>query len=496
MAAPLTPHEKRPAPTRETVPEVQTTTDDSRSTAAQTLHAPRIAICGHYHGGNLGDEIVVSTLIAQLRGRLADGEMVGLSLNPSDTRYRHGIEAFPMARSAVVAARQGPHVPGFKAPSASNEGNGSQQRLKRWVRNAPGANTVLRAVRSLWRNVKSVCCEPFFCLRSLRRLRGINLLIVAGSGQLYDGWSGPWNHPYNLFRWALLAKISKTPFALVSVGAGPFSSRLGRFFIRKTVEWSSYSSFRDEFSAQLIRGFAAETRQFSVYPDLAFSYPLASLERASNRRSTSRTMDPSPNESRLEAVVGLNAYPYFDRRYSKEFEDALYDAYMSAITQFACWLVKERYRINLFYTQTRADYDVNQRLRAALLEAVPLEHQTQVFVPNIETHSDLINEISSCRFVVAGRFHGTLLPHLLGIPAIGLAYNEKTHELYRYLGYPQFAVDGEGLTAKELIEKFEELRDVEDEFKDTLPARTAALRARLDEQYDRLIAGFCGSQSK
>ena len=66
--------------------------------------------------------------------------------------------------------------------------------------------------------------EPAHVGRSLQRLRGATVLVVAGGGQLDDVFGGPFGHPYALWRWARLARAVGSRFAVVSVGTGTLGS--------------------------------------------------------------------------------------------------------------------------------------------------------------------------------------------------------------------------------------------------------------------------------
>ncbi len=59
---------------------------------------PTIAIFGHYGNKNLGDESITQAMAHQLRKRIPDAKLVGMSINPFDTAYRHNIESFPIRR--------------------------------------------------------------------------------------------------------------------------------------------------------------------------------------------------------------------------------------------------------------------------------------------------------------------------------------------------------------------------------------------------------------
>lgn len=56
----------------------------------------RIAISGSYGGMNLGDEAILETMLAELRGSM-DAEISVFSRNPADTVERHRVRAVPIA---------------------------------------------------------------------------------------------------------------------------------------------------------------------------------------------------------------------------------------------------------------------------------------------------------------------------------------------------------------------------------------------------------------
>ncbi len=67
----------------------------------------RIGLISPYTGGNLGNAAIISAMIANIRKRIASVEIVGITLNPDDTRRRHGIQAFPI--TAVSRSNYSPY---------------------------------------------------------------------------------------------------------------------------------------------------------------------------------------------------------------------------------------------------------------------------------------------------------------------------------------------------------------------------------------------------
>src|SRR5206468_2566035 len=110
---------------------------------------------------------------------------------------------------------------------------------------------------------------------------------------------GPWNFPYTLLKWACLARLVGARLAVLSVGAGPIDSRLGRQFIRWTLALCRYQSYRDPRSLSFIRAMKAPGEGVFV-PDLVFGLSLPKVDGYGSQ--------PRP-------VVGINPVPYFDMNY-------------------------------------------------------------------------------------------------------------------------------------------------------------------------------------
>src|ERR1700719_489534 len=57
---------------------------------------PRIALLPPYNGGNFGDAAIQDAMIANLRLRLPDAQISGITLNSTSFLERHGAAGFPL----------------------------------------------------------------------------------------------------------------------------------------------------------------------------------------------------------------------------------------------------------------------------------------------------------------------------------------------------------------------------------------------------------------
>jgi polysaccharide pyruvyl transferase WcaK-like protein len=387
--------------------------------------------------------MVVAVLISAIRQRRSGAQIIGVSMAPGDTSVRHAVQALPLNPGQDVSKPRSPD---------SHEG--------------PGKSRALRGRRALglWRELQ-------FSIRSYVALRSIDQLVAAGSQQLLDVW-GPWAHPYTTFRWTLLSRLAGTEMALPSVGAGPITSRMSRFLIRRLVEWATFVSVRDEDSARELRAIGVR-RELAVCPDMGWAYA----------RSDPR-VDPPEGAT---AVVGLSVMPYQDPRYWPNSDQSRYDTYMTKMATFVADLLQHGDRVLLFSSQTRADRLVAEDLRRDLGELA--DHpRLEWAVDRIETVEQLVETVSRCDYVVAARFHSVLLPLSLGIPTIGLAYQPKTFELLAQVGRSAHGFDIDSFEVGELETALKKLRaeDGADERAELL-GHVGRFRDAVEAQFDLLF---------
>lgn len=478
----------------------QILTDSSIHTAPAGKEAlpsrrpPRIGIWGHYAGNNQGDELLVATVLANIRARIPDAEIVGYCLNPVDTRQRHGIPAFPIYRFAEGNGRPArfwtPAVQAETSPAA-----GPSHRVKvfikrrRWLllplQIARGTcRFLLHALRKIWNALTFPVKEIPFLRRCYRALCGTDLLIVAGSGPLYDGWSGPWVHPYALFMWSRLARLTGTRFVCLSTGAGPLSSRLGRFFVRHAMRKTSYRSYRDPSSAGLIASLGVEG-EHPVMPDMGFGLDVGRYV---------GPWDP-PGAVKGRTIVGLSMMAHCDPRYIPRNDPPRYDAFIRKIAELTAHLLRSDYAVMVVSSDIAADPRSFADVREILRRDHGLGEDPRLVEPRIEGLSELASAFSACDYVIAARYHCIVLPCLLGKPVLALAYNRKQIDLMELMGQQAYCLDIDRFEVGELVERFERMQRDRDAICGQLRERVERCRRRLAEQYDRVLGPLAAAHS-
>jgi len=432
----------------------------------------RIGVFSHGGTKNLGDEALFAAVIQNVRLRVPAADIIGFTINPDDTSARHSIPSFPIRRPGKVApsaskTTASSSLPASQVTAPVTSGSGTQ--LKNILKSIPGLRFLGVRIRRLVRTAAAVLAEPLFLLDSYRRLKGVELLLVAGSQQLNDIY-GAWGFPYTLYKWTLLAKCARTKVAILSVGAGPIDSPLSKFFIRGVLKRVSYRSYRDAISSRLVQSIGAKGNH-PVFPDLVYSLQFP-------------TPKPAPTISQ-RTVVGTNPVPFYDGRYWRTPDPVRYRQYLGKFAKFTEWLDKTGHSILFFPTQTRADVltidDIQQSLNGSAHSPNILARQP------IESLEDLVSEISRADLVVANRYHGILISLILNKPVLGVAYHEKSRALLAQVGQGDYVLNVADFRTEELIERFSALEADAPAIRKRIASSMAPLRKALAEQYDTVF---------
>lgn len=441
----------------------------------------RIGIFGHVGSGNLGDEAIFSVVIQNIRSRYPSAEICCFTINPDDTSQRHKLDAYPIRRRDKPRA-----YPAVSEPESEKEPEDNRayrqgrppalsERIKHGLKAVPGVYLLLSKVPRILQALKAAVREPGFLLRSYRNLKGVDLLIIAGSQQLIDYVAGgAWGHPYTLFKWVLLAKARKTKIAFVSCGAGPIRSALGGFFIRTALSIAQYRSYRDEASRKCVAELGVSAAD-PVFPDLVYSLR---VDDAAPRGHTPASARP---------VVGINPLPFLEPRYWVGGSVQNYEIYTGLLADFAAWLIQRGHDVLFFPTQLRGDPPVIDDIRTRMRQSGIPDLEKHVIDHPVRSFDDLVSAISRTDLVVATRFHGVVVSYLLNRPVLGIAYAVKTNDLMEQMGQGEFALDILRLELKSLQEQFLALESRKAAIKTALGQHIAAQRQALDVQYDRVF---------
>jgi len=403
-----------------------------------------VALLGPFGGGNLGDAAIQDAVLAHLGARRPDVRMIGISMVPADTMERHGIETYAYNTHAFqFNRRKARREPARESPTFARRIRESL----RW-RLSP----LLRAAYGL-----------AHALYVFAKLTKIDLLLVSGGGQIDEFWGGPWEHPFTLFKWVTLARLTGTRVAFLSVGAGTVSSSVSRWFLRRALRQAHYRSFRDAGSKQIVGARLGCGADDPVVPDMAFALPVAPLVN-------------SAGDPKKRVLVAIGPMPYGHPEIWPERDSGAYERYIALLAEFSRKLMQEGITPEFFPGQISSDPAAIQDI-CDRLDARPTR-------PSIRTVGELMSFLSTADIVVASRFHGALLALLLRRPVIALSYERKVRQLMADCGQADLCLDLEHASFDQLLRTYASAMSRRHAISAVLDARvrrdTSAVLAQFD----------------
>ena len=440
------------------------------------MHNPQpksIGVFGHVGNLNLGDEALIAAVIQNIKQRYPDAQIYGFTLNPEDTQERHKIPAFAIRRTrkAVQLARSTTDVQIDVPPSGVQAMY--TERIKVICKATPYLYTLAKWIYTSTSVFSNTFKELRFLIDCYKHLKNIDfLMIIAGSQQLIDFIDGPWGHPYTIFKWSILAKVTQTKVAFASVGAGPIASPLSKLMIKCALTTASYHSYRDNSSQKLVERLGVPGPN-PIFPDLVYS-----LQMPKQQRSVSSSL-----------LVGINPVPFSNPVYWPGSSVQSYKSYVCKLADFAMWIIKRGETVLFFPTQLNLDLPVINDIRMAMKRHRDWKAYCEQKIIDwpIASFDDLIAALSAVDLVVASRFHGVVIPYTLNKPVISIAYHKKTFDLMDQMGQLEYALDILSFDLASLQERFIDINSRRYLIQEGLSHKISIQINSLYTQYDQMF---------
>jgi polysaccharide pyruvyl transferase WcaK-like protein len=425
--------------------------------------------------GNLGDAATMEATIQNIRRRIPDATIRGITLWPEDTRARHGIVTFPLSRASFKQAwLETPDESDASTPSAPPPTT-EIPRANTSKRGAGlGIGALLRAVARMvlpkgwpW----AIRTEMQQTVGAYRLLQSTDMVILSGGGQLDDFHGGPWKQPYALAKWAVLAKLTGTGFVVLSTGFGSLDSLVSRVFARLAWHLSDYRSYRDPGSRKLMRE-AGFRRDDPVFPDLAFSLNISGLE--------------EPRDEAKAGRVCISPMVYLDPERWPTGDGLAHTNYLSNLADFAERLIDSGVEVVLIASDGPDKHTV-KRLRDSIRERLGDRFVEEVHTPTVDSVDDFLRQAARCEFLIASRLHGIVLSHLTGTPAIALSYDRKVREHMQVIDQMRYCLDVDDFDADRLMDAAQALKANLAAERSAIREKREQFRSLLEGQYDAVL---------
>jgi len=424
----------------------------------------RIALFGNFGTGNLGNEATLQAMVWNLRRHLPNVEITCICPGPEKAASEYKISAVPIRAPLPIWKLSSEDD---DAASSSGRVSGTAVEPHRW----------LKAFTNLRRPLR-ICAYPLLetyrWFKGISSLRESNILVMTGTGMLSDYATGPFDLHYDLFRWAIIAKLCRCKLAFVSVGGGPIRHPLSRWFVRVALALADYRSYRDASSKEHLKAVGIDVKNDAVYPDLAFSLPRAVVLN-------------NDVPSRQGAVIGVGVMNYYNRFGPSGSDETIYRDYLGHLASFVVRLLERRYTVRVLIGDFVWDAGVRQDLRRELEERGLNYEDGRIIDEPASSVDELLSQLSSVNVVVSSRFHNLLLGLMVGKPVLAISYHEKFQPLMNGVGLGEFCQDIERIDVDELIGKVVRLQKNAPGIKLQIAREIERYRIALDEQYERML---------
>jgi polysaccharide pyruvyl transferase WcaK-like protein len=417
--------------------------------SAAAFDGPYVGILGPYGTGNLGDAAIQDALVYQIRQQAPEICFCGISLNPQDTKTRHGIAAFPIDARAASS----------RLP-----------RIARWALRGRSRFPILRAVQWCLAPLVRLTVEMAFTISVWAFAKRLQLLIVSGGGQIDDYWGGPSEHPFSLFRWTVVARMRGCKVLFLSVGGWELRSRLSRVLMRISLRLADYRSYRDETTREFVESIGVRPPHH-VFPDLAFGYPVPADGQRAGRAAT-------------RLVIGL--CPIAAETFSTA-DDPQYARYLDRLAEFASSAVERGHEIRLFASQVKMDSPVAAALTDRVKKSLSEVESQRVRYLAVESVQDFVSAAREVDVVVASRLHGVLLALVATTPVIAVSYHRKVDVLMEQFDLTPFCVKLQQLGDGALSTCFNELVPNRADLIERIQGHLAACRRALQQQLETVL---------
>jgi polysaccharide pyruvyl transferase WcaK-like protein len=402
--------------------------DEAKSTPLARKR--RIGFFGFFGSGNSGNDGSLETMLRRVREVFPDAEILCVCAEPAKVGPRLAVNCVRINWRPQSAALQ---------------------KLDRWLFNIP------REIATL--------------IHGVRHLRKLDALIIPGTGILDDFCTGPRGMPYWLFRWSLLARLTGTRVAFVSIGAGPIHHPLSRWLMKKAAGMASYRSYRDRYSLGYMRDIGSNVVADRVFPDIAFALP-----------EPLGVREPSAAGEPITVAVGIM---YYNGWRGGEDGRQIYKDYLDKMKRFIDWLLQNGHGVRIIMGDG-VDLETFEFFTAT----TEVSSKRRLTGTPAQTLHDVMTQIAETDVVVATRYHNVVCALKLGRPTLSIGYATKNDELMAEMGLGEFCQHIERLDVDMLITQFCKLADGRKFYESRIRDTVARCKDRLREQENFLFSSY------
>ena len=408
----------------------------------QKKKSNKIVFFGVFGTQNLGNECTLQATMYNIHKALPDATFTCLCTVPEDTEERHSIPAFA-----------------------------AHQAYPAWLDSQLRFGRCSRLIKLLRKILFLIPLELIHWAKGFKVIKGSQMLIVPGTQVVSDYVTGPFSWPYDIFKWAIIAKLSRARLLFLNIGVGPIYHPLSRWFIKTSLRLSDYRSYRDVASKQYVEKMEPCRGSDLVYPDLAFSLQ--------------RTLLPAcQNVGKQRPVFGIGLKDYLGQEGVRDrHNNRIYRDYLNTLGDLVAWLCERDYMVRVIIGDVLYDSGVKQDFMESLHERGLMKKEGQIVDEPVLTVKELLSQIAAIDFLVTSRFHNLVLALMLNKPVVCLSDHTKLDSLMSEIGLTEYCLSLPNLDFDNLIDRLVKLEKNAEALRLYVKQKTEEYRKTLDEQY-------------
>jgi polysaccharide pyruvyl transferase WcaK-like protein len=383
---------------------------------------PVIGLLGQYSSRNLGDAAIVSEIMRNLRARVPGARFVAICARPDDAVRAFGVPAFPIS----------------------------------------GHGAALLADGSPWADVDPPAGPAAATRRAFSLAGRLDLLVMAGGGQVDDYWGGAGEQPRHLATWSLLSTLRRVPAAFLCVGVDQLASPLSRRLVLFALRRAALLSFRDDGSRRLVAQLGLN-RRCEVFPDPAFGTARAVVDRGTARKRI------------LVSPICRRSWPGASA--------PQHERYLDELAACVRALIGAGFEVRFACSQISMDPESVERI-VARLHDLSAEDWT---VAQVETFEDFIREAGEASLVVTSRLHGVILALAAGTPVIALSVARKVDAAMAEAQLTDYCLQAAEFDGRMLFERCRRALDEGPRLAAEVRRRVSHIESRLPAAYDAVV---------
>jgi polysaccharide pyruvyl transferase WcaK-like protein len=408
----------------------------------QNKKSNKIVFFGVFGKQNLGNECTLQATMYNIHKVMPDATFTCLCSVPEDAEVRHNIPAFAAHRA-------------YPAWLDSHLWPGRRSRLMKLLRHI----------------VFRMPLELIHWAKGFKVVKGSQMFIVPGTQVVSDYLTGPFSWPYDIFKWAIIAKLSRVKLLFLNIGVGPISHPLSRWLIKASLNLSDYRSYRDIASKQYVEKMRLCQGCDSVYPDLAFSFQ-------------STLLPACHNVGKQRPVFGIGLKDYLGRGGVRDrHNNHTYRDYLNTLGDLVAWLCEREYMVRVIIGDVLYDSGVKQDFMELLQARGLMNQQGRIVAEPVFTVEQLLSQIAAVDFLITSRFHNLVLALMLNKPVVCLSDHGKLDSLMTEIGLAEYCLPLPNLDFGNLIDRLVKLETNADALRPYIKQKTEEYRRTLDEQY-------------